>query len=132
MAFYTNFVTEFFHRHTVFTRRFILKGTLRRDQKVIFVKSPISSPVVMLRMACGYRASMHSYLQQLPNLKSRCCFLPIFNLKKVLVSGPKRRIQLQVSEWLELGERIVEMTAPARTSFKKKLPNCFAELQNFI
>ena len=33
--------TEFFH--TVFTRRSVLKGTLRRDQKVIFVKSPISS-----------------------------------------------------------------------------------------
>ena len=45
MAFYTNFATEFFHR--VFTRRFILKGTLRRDQKVIFVTSPISSPIVM-------------------------------------------------------------------------------------
>ena len=45
MAFYTNFATEFFH--TVFTRRFVLKGTLRRDQKVIFVKSPISSPIVM-------------------------------------------------------------------------------------
>ena len=28
--------------HTVFTRRSVLKGTLRRDQKVIFVKSPIS------------------------------------------------------------------------------------------
>ena len=41
MAFYTNFETEFFH--TVFTRRFVLKETLRRDQKVIFVKSPISS-----------------------------------------------------------------------------------------
>ena len=45
MAFYTNFATEFFH--TVFTRRSVLKGTLRRDQKVIFVKSPISSPIVM-------------------------------------------------------------------------------------
>ena len=33
--------------HTVFTRIFLLKGTLRRDQKVIFVKSPISSPIVM-------------------------------------------------------------------------------------
>ena len=33
--------------HTVFTRRSVLKGTLRRDQKVIFVKSPISSPIVM-------------------------------------------------------------------------------------
>ena len=42
---YTNFATEFFH--TVFTRRSVLKGTLRRDQKVIFVKSPISSPIVM-------------------------------------------------------------------------------------
>ena len=41
MAFYTNLATEFFH--TVFTRRSALKGTLRRDQKVIFVKSPISS-----------------------------------------------------------------------------------------
>ena len=41
---YTNFVTEFFH--TVFTRRSALKGILRRDQKVIFVKSPISSPIV--------------------------------------------------------------------------------------
>ena len=28
----------------------------------------------------------------------------IFNLKKVLVSGPKRRTQLQVSEWLEMRE----------------------------
>ena len=28
---------------TVFTRRSVLKGTLRRDQRVIFVKSPISS-----------------------------------------------------------------------------------------
>ena len=45
MAFYTNFETEFFH--TVFTRRSVLKGTLRRDHKVIFVKSPISSPIVM-------------------------------------------------------------------------------------
>ena len=45
MAFYTNFATEFFH--TVFTRRSVLKGTLRRNQKVIFVKSPISSPMVM-------------------------------------------------------------------------------------
>ena len=45
MAFYTNFASEFFH--TVFTRRFVLKGTLRRDQKVIFVKSPNSSPVVV-------------------------------------------------------------------------------------
>ena len=44
MAFYTNFATEFFH--TVFTRRSVLKGTVRRDQKVIFVKSPISSPIV--------------------------------------------------------------------------------------
>ena len=42
MAFFTNFATEFFH--TVFARRSVLKGTLRRDQKVIFVKSPISSP----------------------------------------------------------------------------------------
>ena len=41
MAFYTNFATEFLH--TVFTRRSVLIGTLRRDQKVIFVKSPISS-----------------------------------------------------------------------------------------
>ena len=45
MAFYTNFATEFFHM--VFTRRSVLKGTLRRVQKVIFVKSPISSPIVM-------------------------------------------------------------------------------------
>ena len=45
MAFYTNFATENFH--TVFTRISVLKGTLRRDQKVIFVKSPISSPIVM-------------------------------------------------------------------------------------
>ena len=45
MAFYTNFATDFFH--TVFARRSVLKGTLRRDQKVIFVKSPISSPIVM-------------------------------------------------------------------------------------
>ena len=29
--------------HTVFTRRSILRGTLRRDQKAIFVKRPISS-----------------------------------------------------------------------------------------
>ena len=36
MAFYTNFATEFFH--TVLTRRSVLKGILRRDQKVIFVK----------------------------------------------------------------------------------------------
>ena len=36
MSFYTNFGTEFFH--TVFTRRFVLKGTLRRDQKVISSK----------------------------------------------------------------------------------------------
>ena len=42
---YTNFATEFLH--TVFTRRSVLKGTLRRDQKLIFVKSPISSPIVM-------------------------------------------------------------------------------------
>ena len=47
MAFYTNFATEFFH--TVFTRRSVLKGTLRRNQKVIFVKSPISSPSDALR-----------------------------------------------------------------------------------
>ena len=40
-------------------------------------------------------------------LKSRCCFLLIFNLKKVLVSGPKRRIQLQVCGWR--WERIVEI-----------------------
>ena len=35
--------------HTVFTRRSVLKGTLRRDQEVImiFVKSPISSHIVM-------------------------------------------------------------------------------------
>ena len=45
MAFYTKFATKFFH--TVFTRRSVLKGTVRRDQKVIFVKSPISSPIVM-------------------------------------------------------------------------------------
>ena len=45
MAFYTNFATEFFH--TVSARRSDLKGTLRRDQKVIFVKSPVSSPIVM-------------------------------------------------------------------------------------
>ena len=44
-AFYTNFATEFFH--TVFTKRAVLKGTLRRDQKLTFLKSPISSPVVM-------------------------------------------------------------------------------------
>ena len=43
MAFYTNFATEFFH--TVFTRRSVSKGTLRRDQKVMFLKSPISSPI---------------------------------------------------------------------------------------
>ena len=42
---YTNFTTEFFH--TVFTKRSVLKWTLRRDQKVIFVKSPKSSPIVM-------------------------------------------------------------------------------------
>ena len=46
MAFYTNFATDFFH--TVFARRSVLKGTFfKRDQKVIFVKSPISSPIVM-------------------------------------------------------------------------------------
>ena len=45
MAFYTNFATEFFY--TVFTKRSILKGTLRRDKKVIFVTSPNSSPIVM-------------------------------------------------------------------------------------
>ena len=31
---------------------------------------------------------------------------------------PKRRIQLQVSEWLEIRDERLEMTAPARTSFK--------------
>ena len=46
MAFYTNFATEFFP--TVFTRRSVLKGTLRRDQKVIFIKSPISSPILVM------------------------------------------------------------------------------------
>ena len=45
MAFYTYFATEFFH--TVFIRRSVLPGTLRRDQKVIFDKSPISIPIVM-------------------------------------------------------------------------------------
>ena len=45
MAFYTNFATENFH--TVYTRISVLKGTLRRDQEVIFVQSPISSPIVM-------------------------------------------------------------------------------------
>ena len=45
MAFYTNFATEVFHM--AFARRSVLKGTKRKDQKVIFVKSPISSPIVM-------------------------------------------------------------------------------------
>ena len=44
---YTNFATKCFH--TVFTRRSVWKGTLRRDQKAIFVKSPISSPIDALR-----------------------------------------------------------------------------------
>ena len=48
MAFYTNFAAEFFH--TVFTRRSVLKGTLGRDQKVIFVKSRISIPKVHIVM----------------------------------------------------------------------------------
>ena len=43
----------------------------------------------------------------------------IFNLKKVLVSGPKCCILKFLSGWR--WERIVEMSAPARTSFKKKL-----------
>ena len=36
MAFLTNFATNFFH--TVFTRRTVSDWTLRRDQKVVFVK----------------------------------------------------------------------------------------------
>ena len=40
-----------------------------------------------------------------PNIwKAVAVFFLIFNLKKVLVSGSKRRIQLQVSEWLEMRE----------------------------
>ena len=35
------------NRATAFRKISVLKGTLRRDQKVIFVKSPISSPIVM-------------------------------------------------------------------------------------
>ena len=42
MAFYINFATEVFH--TVFTRKSVLKGTLRRDQKVIFIKKSNFQP----------------------------------------------------------------------------------------
>ena len=39
MAFYTNFATEFLHM--VFTIRSVLKGILRRDQKVILASAPL-------------------------------------------------------------------------------------------
>ena len=55
-AFYTNFATEFFH--TVFTRRSVCEWTSRRDQKVIFVKSPTSCPLVSnLEQICRWNFS---------------------------------------------------------------------------
>ena len=42
MAFYTNFAAEFFSHGFHENIGSVLKETIRRDQKVIFVKSPIS------------------------------------------------------------------------------------------
>ena len=60
--------------------------------------------------------NVNSALSLLIFNKRRCCFVfLIFNLKKVLVSGPKRRIQLQVSEWLEMRENCCNSSFFAKT-----------------
>ena len=120
IAIYTNFANEFFH--TVFIRKSVLKGTLRRDQKVIFDKSPISSPIINDDL-CFIAEEAEPWLQR--NTISATCraqrcsnetiftvFPPVqenlfqflWNLFHLLLLAKRRSLQKLSSIWSKLSE----------------------------